>query len=134
MRSLLIVVAEPTRQVLGSGIATAIEADVGPLAQHGLDEALRLSIGARCVRPRAVMAQSKALAGVAEAMRSIAGAVIREQCLDGDALLGEPDAGAACEGRTSAATLVWEDLGVGNPREVIHGHVDELPAHIVTAV
>jgi len=128
MGSLLIVEVKPTRQLPRARVAAAVEAEVGPFAQERLDEALGLAVCAGRVRARSMVAQGQTPAGRAEAVRAISRAVVGEQRLDGDAVAGEPLAGAACERCTGAPALVGQDLHVGQSRKVIDSHVDELPA------
>jgi hypothetical protein len=86
-------------------------ANVGQLAQGGLDEAFRLAVGARGVRTGEAVLDAELEAGGAEVPGAIAGAVVGEQAADGDAVLGvEGDGGAqslpAGELRATAPTAV----------------------------
>jgi hypothetical protein len=59
---------------------------------------------------------------------AIAGAVVREDSLDCDPEGGEPVDGTAQEAGGCVAALVSQHLGIGKPRCVVDGDVDELPA------
>src|SRR6267378_569569 len=131
MWSFLVVVVKPAHQVLGALGAAAIEPAVGPLAQHGLDEAFGLAVGLWRVGACTLVMQPCAAARLTKPVRSIAGAVICEQVLDGDALSSEPGTGATHEGRASRAPFIGQDLGVGDAGEVVDGNVDEFPTRAV---
>src|SRR5215469_16627903 len=69
MAALPIVVVEPDGQGLGPLSRTGVGATVRPLAQQGLDEALRLAVGPGRVGARAQMAQVPAATELREAGR-----------------------------------------------------------------
>jgi hypothetical protein len=118
MRAVSVVAMEPPGPIHGSVCQTCIGTRVRPLAKSGLDEALGFAIGARGVRPRAVMPHTEITAGLGKAAASVAGAVI-----------GEHRADAHTEECGSAHTLlIGQDLRISNPRGVIDRHVHELPA------
>jgi hypothetical protein len=73
-------------------------ANVGPLAQGGLDEAFGLAVGAGSVRTGEAVLDAELEAGGAELAGAIAGAVVGEQAADGDTVLGIEGDGGAQEG------------------------------------
>src|SRR2546429_9724830 len=75
-----------------------VMANVGPLAQSGLDEAFRLAVGAGSVRTGEAVLHAELEAGGAEVSKAIAGAPVGEQAADGDAVLGIEGDGGAQEG------------------------------------
>ena len=87
MGSLVVVVAQPARQVGGAGVGAAVRQGVGPLAQQGLDEALGLAVGLGRVGPGADVAQAEQPAGLAEQARDVARTVVGHHPLDPDAEL-----------------------------------------------
>ena len=60
--------------------------------------------------------------------RAIAGAVVGEDALDRDAQRREPGNRATKDAGRGGATLVGQDLGVGEPGGVVDGDVNKLPA------
>ncbi len=80
-------------------LGVEVVANVGPLAQGGLNEAFGLAVGAWRVRTGETVLDAELEAGGVEVAGAIAGAVVGEQAADGDAVLGvEGDCGAQ-EGR-----------------------------------
>ena len=65
-----------------------VVADIGPLAQSGLDEAFGLTVGAGSVRAGEAMADAECFASGAKAMGAIARSVVGEQAANGNAVLG----------------------------------------------
>ena len=66
MRTVEVVVLEPGRELLIAFLGVGVMADVGPLAQGGLNEAFGLAVGARGVRASEVVAQAELGASVVE--------------------------------------------------------------------
>jgi hypothetical protein len=128
MAALPIVVVEPGRQRLGAVPRVRVGPAVGPLAQQGLDEALRLAIGARGVRAGAQMAHARTATEAGEPRRDIARAIVAQDAADADAVAAEPRPGAPEKLRRRGAILLRQHLDVGQPRGVVHRHVDVLPA------
>jgi len=95
MRTVEVVVLEPGRELLISFFRVEVVANVGPLAQGGLNEAFGLAVGARRVGTGESVLDAELEAGGAELAGAIAGAVVGKQAADGDAVLGvEGDSGA----------------------------------------
>ena len=105
-----------------------VMANVGPLAQSGLDKAFRLAVGAGSVRAGEAVLDGELEAGGAEVSGAIAGAVVGEQAADGDAVLGVEGDGGAQEGDGGLALLVGQDAGEGEAGVIVDGHVKSLPA------
>ena len=103
-------------------------ANVGPLAQGGLDEAFRLAVGARSVRTGEAVPDAELEAGGAEVSGAIAGAIVGEQATDGDAVLGVEGDGGAQEGDSGLALLVGQHAGEGETGVIVDGDVQSLPA------
>jgi len=101
---------------------------VSPFAEGGLDEALRLSVGLRRIRPGADVLEAESAAGIAELLCAIAGSVVGHDTLDGDAealIVGD---GGLEEGDGTFLLLVWKNPGESDARSVIDADMDELPA------
>src|SRR5207249_5481168 len=105
-----------------------VMANVGPLAQSGLDEAFRLAVGAGSVRTGEAVLDAELEAGGAEVSRAIAGAVVGEQAADGDAVLGIEGDGGAQEGDGGFGLLVGQHAGEGEAGVIVDGDVQSLPA------
>ena len=88
MRAGKVVVLEPRGKLLIAFFGVGVVADIGPLAQSGLDEAFGLAVGAGSVRAGEAMADAECFAGSAKAMGAVARSVIGEQAANGNAVLG----------------------------------------------
>jgi hypothetical protein len=73
MGSMPIVAMEPVEQFGGSLIGVLVGLGVGPFAQRGLDEALRLAVGPGGIGPSEDLAKGKALAGCSETCAFVIG-------------------------------------------------------------
>src|SRR5579863_3465428 len=105
-----------------------VMANVGPLAQGGLDEAFRLAIGAGSVGTGEAVLDAELEAGGAEVSGAIAGAVVGEQAADRDAVLGVEGDGGVQEGDGSFGLLVGQHAGEGEAGVIVDGDVQSLPA------
>src|SRR5260370_650299 len=103
-------------------------ANVGPLAQCGLDEAFSLAIGARSVRTGKAVLDAELEAGGAKRTGAIAGAVVGEQAANGDSVLGVEGDGGTQEGDGGFALLVGQHEGEGEAGVIVDGNVQSLPA------
>jgi hypothetical protein len=103
-------------------------ANVGPLAQGGLDEAFGLAVGARSVRAGEAVLDAELEAGSAEVSGAIARTVVGEQAADGDAVLGIEGDGGAQEGDGGFGLLVGQHAGEGEAGVIVDGDVQGLPA------
>src|ERR1700693_3614616 len=108
-------------------------ANVGPLAQGGLDEAFRLTVGAGCVGTGKAVLNAELETGGAELSGAIAGAVVGEQAADGDAELGVEGDGGAQECDGSFGLLVGQHAGEGEAGVVVDGDMQSLPARELRA-
>ncbi|MCP1542046.1 hypothetical protein J2W80_001857 [Methylorubrum extorquens] len=101
---------------------------VRPFAQGGLDEALDLAVGPRRVGSRALVADVEAPQGLGVALGFEGWPVVGHDALDTDTVAAEEPQGVEEEGEAGGPGLVGQDLGVGQPRMVVDGQVQELPA------
>src|SRR6266851_4576651 len=90
-----------------------VMANIGPLAQGGLNEALGLAVGAGSVGTGEAVLDAELEAGGAEVAGTIAGAVVGEQAADGDAVLGVEGDGGVQEGDGGLALLVGQHAREG---------------------
>src|ERR1700693_2980754 len=102
-------------------------ANVGPLAQGGLDEAFRLTVGAGCVGTGKAVLNAELETGGAELSGAIAGAVVGEQAADGDAELGVEGEGGVQEGDGGFALLGGQHAGEGEAGVIVDSDVQSLP-------
>src|ERR1035438_9807763 len=123
MRADEVVVVVPGSESEVALVGVVPVSDVGPLAQSGLDEAFGFAVGLRRVRTSASMFESECVAGLAKVMGAIAAAVVGEQSADGDAMASKKVNGSLEKGDGGASLLVGEDLGEGQTRVVVDGHV-----------
>jgi len=123
-----VVMLEPGGELLIAFFRVEVMANVGPLAQGGLDEAFGLAVGARGVRPGEAVLDAELEAGGAELPGAIAGAVVGEQAADGDAVLGVEGDGGAQEDDGGFALLVGQHAGEGEAGVIVDGDVQSLPA------
>ena len=68
----MVVLSQPKRQMLGAVIRRLIAVCIRPFPLRGLDEALRLAVGARRIGLGAHMAQTQASAQPSKAARRVA--------------------------------------------------------------
>ena len=109
-------------------LGVEVMANVGPLAQGGLDEALGLAVGARSVRTSEAVLDAELEAGGTKAAGAITGAVVGEQAADGDAVLGVEGDGGAQKGDGGWGLLVGQHAGEGEAGVIVDGDVQSLPA------
>ena len=121
------------------GVATRATGDAEPLAAIELvrashsrsavwmkRSALPLVFGCR---PGTDVPEAEVAAGVAEVLRTVAGAVVGHDAGDLDAEAAVVGDGCPEEGGGALLPLVGQDAGEGDPRGVVDADVDELPAH-----
>src|SRR6266487_4440359 len=128
MLSPVVVSIEPGPKLRASLGRAAVDASVGPFAQHRLDEALGLAVGARPVRPCSQVPEPQLAAGNGVNRRDIGRAVVGHHPLDRDAALAKPRHRPVKEADGARAALIGEDLDVGETSGVIDADVAELPA------
>src|SRR5581483_11841275 len=100
---------------------------VSPFSQAGLDEALGLAIGLGRVGLSADVLEAKRLAGVAEGVGFIAGAVVGHYAGHDDAEAGVVGDRCLQEGDGAFLLLIGQDLAEGDARGVVDADMDELP-------
>ena len=100
MGALVVVVAEPDYGWTKSGKARR-----RPSLEHGLDKALGFAVGLGRVGPGPQVAQAEGLAGLAEEMTAVAGAVVGHHAPHADAVAGEPDHRAGKDGAQLSPAL-----------------------------
>jgi hypothetical protein len=128
MGSPSIVAIEVMGEAIGSLGGGGIGTSIGPLAKKCLDEAFGFSVGSGSIGLSAQVSKLEGLADVSEAVRDVAGAVVRHDGLDSNALALEPGHGAFQEGDRGGGSLIGQDLGISQTGSVIDGNVDELPS------
>jgi len=95
MRAGEVVVVQPGLEVLVALLGVGPMANVGPLAQSGLDKAFGFAIGAWGVGAGEVVTDAELETGVAELAGAIGRAVVGEQGADADTMLGVESQGMA---------------------------------------
>jgi hypothetical protein len=85
-----------------------VGSDVGPLLEHGAVEPLDLSVGLGSIGPGSSVFDLPERLGKGQA--AIARAVVGEDFVDLDPVVGEPVDGSAPEGRSGFLPLVGQDL------------------------
>jgi len=128
MGTVEVVMLEPRRELQIAFLRVEVVANVGPLAQGGLNEAFGLAVGARSVRTGEAVLDAELEAGGAEVAGAIAGAVVGEQAADGDAVLGVEGDGGAQEGDGGFGLLVGQHAGEGEAGVIVDGDVQSLRA------
>src|SRR6516225_8668829 len=134
VRSRGVVMVEPRRQCSTAFLGTGIGLGVGPFAQTGLDEPLRLAVGAGGVGSGALVSGAGRCHRRPERFASVGGAVIGHDPLDADALTAEPRQRAAEKPDRALLFLVRQDLAVSQARGVVDTNVQCLPADAVMAI
>ena len=125
-----VVVVAPEEAVEGCGPLRAgrVDRGVGPLVQHGADEALGLAVGLWPARARAQVADAERPAGDRVHCRAVGRAVVGQQAFDNDPVTAEEGHRPAQERARRRRLLVGQHLGVGQPGGVIDRDLHELPA------
>jgi len=119
---------QPGGELLIAFLGVEVVANIGPLAQGGLNEAFGLAVGAWSVRAGEAVVDAELEAGGAELAGAIAGAVVGEQAADGDTVLGVEGDGGVQESDGGWALLVGQHAGEGEARVIVDGDVQSLPA------
>ncbi len=129
MRPVVIVPVQPTWHVGSALGGLSIGPGVEPFAQGGLDEALGLAVGSRPVGSGGDVARADLRqCGLVGAAVGVGEGVVGHDPADGHAVGGEPLAGAGEEAGAGFTGLGRQQLGVGQPRAVVDGDVEVLPA------
>ncbi len=98
---------------------------IARIATRGLFNLIR---GPRRVGSRALVADVEAPQGLGVALGFEGWPVVGHDALDTDTVAAEEPQGVEEEGEAGGPGLVGQDLGVGQPRMVVDGQVQELPA------
>ena len=115
----MIVIRKEPRQRVEPLIIGVVRSLVCPLSLQDLVE--RLAIGLRPERPRALQPDIPCRRSVGEEAAHVAGAVVGQDALDGDALVLEVGQSTDEEGGGSRAALVGQGLDVGVAGMVVQG-------------
>src|SRR6185437_7329571 len=121
MRTVEVVMLQPRGEMLIAFLGVEVVADVGPLAQGGLNKAFGLAVGAGGVRAGEAVLNAALEAGGAELAGAIAASVIGEQAANGDAVLGVEGDGSMQESDSGFGLLVGEHAGEGEAGVIING-------------
>ena len=122
----VIVIREEPRQRVEPLAVGVVRALVGPLGLHDLVERLRLPVGLRPERSRALHPYIPGRRRAGEDAAYVAGAVVSQDALDGDVLALEVGKRSNKEGGSGRAAFVGQGLDVGVAGVVVHGHVEEV--------
>ena len=124
MSAVVIVVVQPAGE-FGQAVGLAgVGPCVGPLGDQGPVEPLDLAVGLGRVGPGVLVRDAGVLECLVEGFGPVAGAVVGQDPLDGDALAGEPGLGPGPEPGGGVLALIAEDLDVGQAGVVVDGVVD----------
>jgi hypothetical protein len=99
-----------------------------PISEGDAASRPRRAVGLRRVGSGAEVAKLAQPAGFGEDPGDVARNVVGHDALDADAAVAEPAAGADEKAARRGAALVLEDLDIGEPRGVVDGDVDDVPA------
>ncbi len=128
MRPVEVVVLLPRRELLIAFLGVEVVANVGPLAQGGLNETFGLAVGARGVGACEAVLDAELEAGGTEVAGAIAGTVVGKQAANDDAVLGVEGDGGMQEGDSGWALLVGQHTGESETGVIVDGDVQSLPA------
>jgi hypothetical protein len=131
----MVVQVQPAVQgsrALGVGL---VGTDLGPLGYQGPGESLGLAVGLGPVRAGEALDRTQlGHHGLDLAAVAVGEGVVSQHPLDGDVVGGEEAAGPAQESCAGGATLVGQDLGIGQPGVVIDGGMDLVIARAVVPI
>src|SRR6266849_7855764 len=110
---------------------TAVDRAVGPAAEQGADEALRLPVCPWPVGTGAQVFEPQRFAGERVDRGAVGGAVVGHQPLDPDPEGGEVGNRAAQKADRGQGLLIVEDFNVDEPGRVVDADVDVFPAEVI---
>ena len=110
---------QPGRELLVAFVGVEVMANVGPLAQGGLDEAFGLAVSLGSVRAGEAVLDAELEAGGAEVSGAIAGAIVSEQAANSDAVLGIEGDGSVQEGDGGFRLLIGQHAGEGEAGVIV---------------
>src|SRR2546423_10282711 len=134
MRTVLIVVVQPMRQPSGALPRMAVSAAIRPLAKSGLNESLGFAVGLRAIGARTRATNVVSLASTGEVARGEYLAVIGEDTLNSHAessIVGER---LLQEAHGALRALGRPDLGKGDTRMIVNGHVGVIKSDAASAL
>ena len=134
VRAMEIVVVEVEREEGGAMVTGVVGAGVGPLAGDGLDEAFRLAIGLGAIRSGETMLDPELAASGGEEFGAVSGAAIREEALDGDAVVLVESEGLVESVQGAGDFFIGEKAGESEARVIVDGDVEGFDAGTGIAV
>ena len=134
MRAVEIVVMEIGWEALGAVVTGVVRAGVGPLAGEGLDEAFGLAVGLGAIGFGEEMFEAELVTGGGEEMGAIGRAAIREDGLDGDAVILVKGQRLVEGGEDAGDFFIGEEGGKSEAGMIIDGDVEGLDARAWVAV
>jgi hypothetical protein len=111
----------------------AVRRAVGPFPQQGVDDAFRLAVGLRPVRPGEALPHGPPTADGREAPGFVGERVVGEQPADPDPATTEPREGALEKRRARGGIIGGEHLRIGEPGRIINRDMQILPARLPRA-
>jgi len=127
VRAMPVVVVEEEWEASGALGGMGVGMSVSPLAEGSLDEAFGLAVGFWGVGSGEAMLEAEGLDGVAHGEGAVAGAIVRIDALDLDAVFVEEGQSGVEESDGTVGALVGEDLGESQTGVIVDGDVQELP-------
>ena len=121
-----VVVVEPWVELLVALERGLIGSSVRPFSEGCLDKAFCFSVGAGSIRPGEAMFDAGLLDDPSESPVAIAGAVVCEYALDGEAEARVEGSGHEEEEKSGAVLLVGQDGGEADAAVVVYGDVQVL--------
>jgi hypothetical protein len=128
MRAMPVIEMEERLESSSAQRGVLVSASVGPFAEGSLDEAFGFAVGARSIRPGELVLDAESEESRGEAIGAVAGAVIGEEALDGDAEAVEVSQSGVEKAQSARGRLVWPDLSKGEAGVVVDGDMDVLVA------
>jgi hypothetical protein len=121
--AVIVVGVEPVWQGAAAFVFGPVGLGVGPFVGQGAVEPLHFAVGLGPVGPGSPRGDAELVARERPQFRAVAGAVVADDALDGDAVAGVPGVRAVQERGCGVFALVGQDLCVGEPGVVVQGGV-----------
>jgi hypothetical protein len=112
----VVVGVEEVSQGVGAFGVAGVRTHVCPFVEQGAVQALHLAVRLRTIGMGAFVDDACGAESPAEQPGPIAGSVVCEDALDGDAVRGEEGVGAPPEGGSGLLALVVQNLAIGGLR------------------
>lgn len=122
--AVVVVGVEEACQGYGAFLAGGVGPPVGPLVKEGAVEAFDLAVGLRPVGADLLVGDAGRGQGLGEQLGLVAGAVIGQDAIDGDALVREERVRPFPESDGGVLAFVGQDFAVGQAGVVVDGGVD----------